>query len=83
MRLKTTLLIPLLCVAALCTAAAPTAGKAASAAAAEPSAAVTGVRRLNPAAVELLRADGLRTTVDFYGPNIFRLFLDPEGGHSA
>ena len=80
MSLKTTLLIPLLCVAALCTAAAPTAGKAASAAAAEPSAAVTGVRKLNPAAVELLRADGLRTTVDFYGPNIFRLFLDPQGG---
>ena len=41
---------------------------------------IVGVRKLNPAAVEVLRADGLRMTVDFYGPNIFRAFLDPEGG---
>ncbi len=41
---------------------------------------IVGVRKLNPTAVEVLRTDGLRMTVDFYGPNIFRAFLDPEGG---
>lgn len=39
-----------------------------------------GVRQLNPAAVEVLCADGQRMTLDFYGKNIFRIFLDPQGG---
>ena len=46
-----------------------------------PGWAVTEVTRLNPSAVEV-RFDGDSTSmlVDFYGPNIFRLFQDPSGG---
>lgn len=41
----------------------------------------TTATRLNPNAVEV-RFDGDSTAllVDFYGPNIFRLFQDPQGG---
>lgn len=41
---------------------------------------IEGIRQLNPAAVEVLFTDGRRMTLDFYGPNIFRMFLDPQGG---
>ena len=43
------------------------------------SAAVTATR-LNPTTVEVNLGDNHVLTVDFYGPNIFRLFLDPQGG---
>lgn len=41
----------------------------------------TSVKTLNPSAVEVA-FDGDKTTllIDFYGPNIFRVFQDPEGG---
>lgn len=35
---------------------------------------------LNPTTAELQLTDGSRMTVDFYGPEIFRLFYDPKGG---
>ena len=41
-------------------------------------AAVT-VKKLNPTTVEVLQ-NGQTLTLDFYGPNIVRLFLDPQGG---
>ncbi len=41
-------------------------------------AAVT-VKKLNPTTVEVTQ-DGQTLTLDFYGPNIVRLFLDPQGG---
>ena len=53
----------------------PTAGTAAG------NAPIEGIRQLNPAAVEVLFTDGRRMTLDFYGPNIFRMFLDPQGRH--
>ena len=37
------------------------------------------VKKLNPTTVEVTR-DGQLLTLDFYGPNIVRLFLDPQGG---
>ena len=36
--------------------------------------------RLNPTTVELRLSDGQVLTLDFYGQNIVRLFLDPQGG---
>lgn len=36
--------------------------------------------RLNPTAAELVLSDGHRMTVDFYAPDIFRLFRDDNGG---
>lgn len=41
----------------------------------------TKVKTLNPSAVEVA-FDGDKTAllIDFYGPNIFRLFQDPAGG---
>ncbi len=36
-------------------------------------------RRLNPSAVELTWSDGNKLTLEFYGPNIVRLFMDPQG----
>lgn len=37
--------------------------------------------RLNPSAVEVkLGDDSSRLLIDFYGPNLFRLFNDPQGG---
>ncbi len=41
---------------------------------------VERVRQLNKQAVEVTNQEGLTMTLDFYGPNIVRLFLDPQGG---
>ena len=41
---------------------------------------IKDVRQLNGAAVEVYYTDGRCMTVDFYGPGIFRLFMDPQGG---
>lgn len=41
---------------------------------------VKEVRRLNKQAVEVVYHDGKVVTIDFYGPNIFRLFRDDNGG---
>lgn len=49
-------------------------------AAAMPVWADTSVSPLNPSAVEVIYDDGGRMLVDFYGPNIFRMFRDPAGG---
>lgn len=43
-------------------------------------AAITGIDQINPQAVQLIYDNGNRMTLDFYGDNIFRLFLDPQGG---
>ncbi|RXE62400.1 DUF5110 domain-containing protein [Muribaculaceae bacterium Isolate-004 (NCI)] len=43
----------------------------------------TGVKSaslLNPTTAELVMTDGTRMAVDFYGPTVFRLFYDPQGG---
>lgn len=37
-------------------------------------------RHLNPTAAEIILGDGHRMTVDFYAPDIFRLFRDDNGG---
>ena len=37
------------------------------------------VKKLNPTTVEVYQ-DGQVLTLDFYGPNIVRLFMDPQGG---
>ena len=41
---------------------------------------VKEVRQLNRQAVEVVYNDGKTMTIDFYGPNIFRLFRDDRGG---
>lgn len=41
---------------------------------------ITGAVKLNPAAVEIRFSDSIRMTLDFYGENIFRMFMDPAGG---
>jgi len=41
---------------------------------------VKEVRRLNKQAVEVVYNDGKVMTIDFYGPNVFRLFRDDNGG---
>lgn len=41
---------------------------------------VEDVRKINPAAVEVLLGENQRMTFDFYGDNIFRLFRDDSGG---
>lgn len=46
----------------------------------EPAGGISGVRRLNPTAVEILLLNGKRLTVDFYADNVFRLFRDDNGG---
>ena len=38
------------------------------------------VERLNSTTVEIRHADDQRMILDFYGPNIVRIFQDPEGG---
>ena len=38
------------------------------------------VNRLNPTAVEIRSDNGQILTLDFYGPTIVRLFMDPKGG---
>lgn len=35
---------------------------------------------INPAAAEIVFADSTRMTLDFYGDNIFRMFMDIKGG---
>ena len=42
--------------------------------------AVDCARRLNPTSAELILGSGHRMTVDFYAPDIFRLFRDDNGG---
>lgn len=41
---------------------------------------VSLVRQINPTTVEVLYDNGQQLTIDFYGPNIFRLFQDNSGG---
>ena len=41
---------------------------------------VREVRQLNRQAVEVVCHNGRAMTIDFYGPNIFRLFRDDQGG---
>ena len=41
---------------------------------------VKSIRMLNNTTVEVLNNDGQLTTLDFYAPNIFRLFRDNNGG---
>lgn len=41
---------------------------------------VTGAVQINPTAVEVYFSNGQHATLDFYGKNIFRLFVDPSGG---
>ena len=54
---------------------------AAIALAAVPAVNATTTKQLNPAAIEVkLGADRQPLLVDFYGPNVFRLFTDPQGG---
>ena len=72
---KTMLLI--LAAAAVSGFSAP-AASAGQAGAAEES--VKEARRLNPTSAELILSDGHRMTVDFYAPDIFRLFRDDNGG---
>ena len=43
---------------------------------------VKEARRLNPTSAELILSDGHRMTVDFYAPDIFRLFRDDNGGRA-
>ncbi len=40
----------------------------------------SGLEQINTTTVEVSLADGGRMYIDFYGPNIFRLFLDPARG---
>lgn len=54
------------------------AASAGQAGAAEES--VKEARRLNPTSAELILSDGHCMTVDFYAPDIFRLFRDDNGG---
>ena len=74
---KTMLLI--LAAAAVSGLSAP-AASAGQAGAAEES--VKEVRRLNPTSAELILSDGHCMTVDFYAPDIFRLFRDDNGGRA-
>lgn len=41
---------------------------------------IQGIRQINPTTVEVLLRDGRCLTLDFYGPNICRLFRDDKGG---
>ena len=41
---------------------------------------VKQVRQLNDQAVEVVYNDGKTMTIDFYGPTVFRLFRDDQGG---
>ncbi|MBO4800783.1 MAG: discoidin domain-containing protein [Bacteroidaceae bacterium] len=45
-----------------------------------PSVAQVTATRLNPTTVEVRLAAERLLTLDFYGPNIFRMFMDPQGG---
>ena len=37
-------------------------------------------QQINPTTVDLVFSNGKRMTFDFYGPNIFRMFQDNQGG---
>ena len=41
---------------------------------------VVSTQRINPTTVDLVFRNGQRMTFDFYGPNIFRMFQDNQGG---
>lgn len=41
---------------------------------------ITASKQINPTTVEVLFADSLRMTIDFYGENVFRLFQDNHEG---
>lgn len=41
---------------------------------------IDGIRKINPAAVEVLIGKDYHMTFDFYGDNIFRIFRDDNGG---
>ena len=41
---------------------------------------VVSAQRINPTTVDLVFWNGQRMTFDFYGPNIFRMFQDNQGG---
>jgi len=41
---------------------------------------VVSAQRINPTTVDLVFRNGQRMTFDFYGPNIFRMFQDNQGG---
>lgn len=45
-----------------------------------PSKRITGVKKINPRAVDVLFDNKERKTFDFYGNNIFRVFQDNSGG---
>lgn len=38
------------------------------------------ITQLNPTTAQVNLPDGQRLYIDFYGPNIVRLFQDPAGG---
>ncbi|MDR3060659.1 MAG: DUF5110 domain-containing protein [Dysgonamonadaceae bacterium] len=44
------------------------------------SPAIITAKKINPTTVEVLLSNGRRTTFDFYGENIFRIFRDNSGG---
>lgn len=41
---------------------------------------ISNIRQLNPTTVEVLYKNGQHLTIDFYSPNIYRLFQDNNGG---
>ena len=48
-----------------------------------PAAADVSVRTSDPTSVAVkLEGDSVETVIDFYGPNVFRLFRDPSGSDS-
>lgn len=47
------------------------------------SQAIVSARMINPAAAEIVFADSTRMTLDFYGDNIFRMFMDIKGASYA
>lgn len=73
-------LAALLCPAADAAAAAKPAQNHAPSPSQAETTAVEGARQLNPSAVEILYSGGKTMTLDFYGPNIVRLFRDDNGG---
>lgn len=70
--------LPLTLAVAPCAIAAPLAPPAVSQTA--DAQGIKEVRRLNATTVEVLYNDGKMLTLDFYGPNIVRLFRDDNGG---
>lgn len=58
----------------------PAVGMRAYAASAGDLSAGVAAHKINPTTVEIVCDSGRRMTLDFYGPNIFRLFRDDAGG---